>query len=832
MQKKLGEKPIKMTTEPILLTGKTGTSEEDKVIALYNTTLEEAPHVFRSFASNIYQDIYSPNISIKDGMDRLDYDFLRPSERIPIDEKGKIAACLAVYEESGMGIIRNIIDLMADLVVQGIDVVHPKLKNEKFAKRWFHHTVKGPNFSERFVNMLCRSGNNIVKRDTNIISLKQVRQFYKGIGKGDDSDVNAGMQNSRPFGSTPGFNQQTDDKESALDERFQRSNEDGDKVIDKELDTGLQTQTMIIKREIPVHYNLLNPLFIDIYSPELAMFIDNTDIQFGLAVPMETVRKIQNPLSDHDKALINLMPESIVQSIRKSNSSMIPLDSNKIDAYYYKKDDWKIWATPMMYGILSDLYHLRKMKMADLCALDGALSQIRIWKIGDLERKIRPTISSMNRLANILMQSVAGGILELIWGPDLQCQELDPKSYQFLGQSKYEPVLNAIYSGLGVPPLFTGVTASGSFTANFLAIKTFIVRLEYLRDRLRSFWGKELNLLAKALDWDEPAQLVFDRMTLNDEASILQIMLNMVDRGILSDEHMQDMIGAVPNIEKTRLKREMQARKKKKTEPKAGPYHKDHVSSWIDNFIKMGEVTPSQVGIELDKPKKGEKTPNQSKVDLGILGPDSKKMPPIGRGGRPIGKKDSIKRKSKNVKVQRGVGNIQEFTKRVLWASEAQDKISEFLTPKYLELKCKKNLRQLTVDEFNEFEDFKFGVLANIATDGAGDTTDTDIEGQVKDSNIEELITQGETETPEMMGIMYGEMLKNYEKDNGIPSVEIKRKLQCLCYASFTGSFDSYPLDNQDSACTCGGDQTSESGHFDECPVHKGWLENGGFNTF
>jgi hypothetical protein len=212
------------TIEPVMVSTKV--DGEEKSVALFNTALEQAPHVLRTIASNIYNNIYSPNTSVRDSFDRWDYDLLRQGERIPEDDKGKILACMNIYEESGFGIVKNIIDLMAELTVQGIDVVHKKKKNEKFAKAWFHKTVKGPEFSERFTNLLCRCGNNFVKRDTNKISLSKVRKYYKGTNEHNSGTID---HTDKPY----------------------------------------KQEVEVERRTIPVRYSLLNPAFIDVYSPEL-----------------------------------------------------------------------------------------------------------------------------------------------------------------------------------------------------------------------------------------------------------------------------------------------------------------------------------------------------------------------------------------------------------------------------------------------------------------------------------------------------------------------------------------------------------------------------------
>ena len=68
--------------------------------------------------------------------------------------------------------------------------------------------------------------------------------------------------------------------------------------------------------------------------------------------------------------MIEKLPPELVDAVRKG-ASLLPLDNSKIAAFSYKKDDWDVWASPMLECILDDLTLLEKMKLADLAALDG-----------------------------------------------------------------------------------------------------------------------------------------------------------------------------------------------------------------------------------------------------------------------------------------------------------------------------------------------------------------------------------------------------------------------------------------------------------------------------
>ena len=70
--------------------------------------------------------------------------------------------------------------------------------------------------------------------------------------------------------------------------------------------------------------------------------------------------------------------------------------------------------------------------------------------------------------------------MDLIWGPELDFKESATQIYKFLGDEKYQPVLNSIYAGMGIPPTLTGIAGNGGgYTNNFVSLKTLIERLEY-----------------------------------------------------------------------------------------------------------------------------------------------------------------------------------------------------------------------------------------------------------------------------------------------------------------------------------------------------------------
>jgi hypothetical protein len=598
-----------------------------------------------AYTYRTYLDI-EPNRSVRTSITRNDYYRFRPEEAVPTRQKRIMKMCMDAYDR--VGIVRNVIDLMGDFGAQGIDIVHPNKAIERFYKKWFEQ-VRGVERSERFLNYLYRSGNVIIKRRTAKINTNKEAELRRTSGA--DMEV-----------QTPKY----------------------------------------VKREIPWAYDFLNPLAVDVLNFYNGMFIG--DPIFVMNLSRTTYDSFTASNVTARNTFSKLPPD--LQKMVKEGKRQIPLDKDKIEVYYYKKDDWLVWANPMIYAILDDLIMLEKMKLADLAALDGAISQIRLWRVGSLDHKIIPRRDVINKVRDILASNTGGGTMDLVWGPELDFKESQSQVYKFLGSEKYQPVLTSIYAGLGIPPTLTGASTGGGYTNNYVSLKTLIERLEYGRQLLTQFWQKEIEMVQKAMGFRFPAQIRFDSIILSDESAAKQLLINLADRAIISNETILERFGEMPDIEKTRIRREEQARRNDNTTPqKASPYHNPNLRNDISKVLVTKDGLDDSFYDELDLPKK----------DLPIATPtgggtqnNSKSPEGNPQGGRPLNTKDSVKRKTKRVLPKSGESTA------VLWAFNAQKTIAETVTPMILDFYNKKNVRSLTKGEFDQLEYLKLCLLTGL----------------------------------------------------------------------------------------------------------------------
>ena len=668
----------------------TWSDESSKEQALSNVQgiLDDYDGIQKSsaYARRSFLDI-EPNISVRTGFDRRDYDRFRSGESVPQKQKEAIRMCMAAYDR--VGLVRNVIDLMGDFACQGINLVHPNKRIEKFYKAWFNK-INGKERSERFLNLLYRTGNVVTKRRTAKITKKIEDELRRSSGKAD--------------------------------------------IVPESL--------KVKSREIPWKYDFLNPMSVEVLGQELATFVGKP--QFALKISNLLKRHITNGSKNpyHQKLLAQL-PADVLNAV-KQGISILPLDTDKTSVFYYKKDDWLTWANPMIYAILDDILMLEKMKLADISALDGAISNIRLWRIGDLENKILPTKGAINKLRNILAGNVGGGTMDLVWGPEIDFKESSTQVYRFLGSEKYQPVLTNIYAGLGIPPTLTGLATGGGgggFTNNFISLRVLLERLEYGRNILMGFWRQEIEIIQKAMGFRFPATVHFDQMTLSDEASEKNLLIQLADRDIISAETVQERFGEVPQIEKIRIKRESQERQKERMPQKSGPYHNPQHRNDLEKIaLQKDLVGPEDLGVipsddtgdhpfsnpddrrddqkiedkhEEQQNKQDER--DQKKFDNQQKQNPEKKFEPKGRpeDGRPKNAKDQKKRKQKEVKPR--VAASADFANILLWATKAQKDISDIVNPALLAHYSKKNLRALTKQESDEAENIKLSVLSNVS---------------------------------------------------------------------------------------------------------------------
>jgi len=624
-------------------------NQESKSSAMsrYSDGVEAFTGVKKSTAG--YQQTFinvQPNISVRPEYGREDYYAFRPQENPNGDYRRSISMCLSAYDK--VGIIRNIIDLMGDFGSQGIEVVHPNKSVEKFFQQWFK-SVNGKERSERFLNNLYKAGNVITYRSYADIT-PQLETYMKSVAK----DIKVDVPN-------------------------------------------------LTEKQIPWRYTFFNPLTVTLKDGELGLFLGKPRYEISTNKFFDKFENGELPTD-----VINALPPAVKQQIQNGSRS-IPLEADRVRVFHYKKDDWRQWANPMIYAILDDVIMLEKMRLADMSALDGAISNIRLWTLGSLDHKILPNKAAINKLRDILASNVGGGTMELVWGPELSFSESSSDVYKFLGSEKYTAVLNSIYAGLGVPPTLTGMASSGGgFTNNFISLKTLVERLQYGRDILVQFWEKELEIVRQAMGFRYRPHIHFDTMTLSDDEAQKQLLIQLADRDIISHTTLLERFGEIPEIEHIRVGREEKGRTVETMPPKASPFHNANHKQELEKIaLQSGKVTTDDLGMDSSVPQDRQMPPDPNAANVGG-GTDTEK--PSNPNGRPVNQRDEGPRKQRIAKPKTTPG-VAEL---VMWSEAAWSDMSEIVNKAFLGINQKKSLRQLSKSQAQQLEALKLDVFTNL----------------------------------------------------------------------------------------------------------------------
>ena len=385
-----------------------------------------------------------------------------------------------------------------------------------------------------------------------------------------------------------------------------------------------------------------------------------------------------------------------------------------------------------------------------------------MWNVGSLDHKILPNKGAIDKLRNILASNVGGGTMDLVWGPELSYTESNSQIYKFLGTEKYQPVLNSIYAGLGIPPTLTGLAGqNGGFTNNFISLKTLIERLEYGRELLREFWSQEIYYIQKAMGFAKPAELHFEYMILSDEAAEKNLLIQLADRDIISVETLREKLGVLNNIESVRLTKEGNLRDKNKMPLKADPYHNANVESEFAKIaLQKGEIGIEDVtDIKPSNPAVLNDTPKEQESNK-----------PIEEGGRPKFSKDQGPRKQRRV-LPKDTPSTNVATLSI-WANEAQKKLSDIINPFVLSHYNKNNLRELSKHEVSQLESIKFRTLCAL-------TPYQDID----ESTIAEIMSAQPEPSKAQIKIKDDLIFEFIQKNDRTPSLDEARQIYNMSYS-------------------------------------------------
>ena len=507
--------------------------------------------------------------------------------------RNRIASCREAYTH--IGIIGNAVDLMVDFALEGLIIVHESRGLQRFFWQWAKKVQLGY-ICEQILKAYFRDSNVPVLSFRGRIKPKQLKQWKSTVAK---------------------------------------------QVLAKNPDAF--SEDKIERRVIPYKYSVLDVLNLEKVGSELF-----GTAQYLYSIP-ESDKKFLNK-EDHTPAeltMINRLRDAIGPADYNilKETGRLPLPADRLSMLYYKKDDSKRWANPMLWRCIDDLKFKSLLRDMDVSVAESVINTITIIALGDTPAGFPASKDMYEKMTDLLKTPTKSQTM--VWNDLVKIIAEYPPVEKILGKEKYEQVDGDIRAGLGISEVLIN-GEGGNYSNSFLSVKTLTERLQSARTVLLDWVNGEITKVAQAMGIKKPAWVKMRHMDLTDAEAEKTLLLELVDRGMVSYRTCVERFGENADIEIQRMKEEDAFRRKNEGK---FPYV----------LIKTGKFGPSMgngptpyLGLLDNETLDQRQTQDadiireRQKVEL-----DHFKNPPQQEGGVPQEKK-STKKKEKGLPTEQG----------------------------------------------------------------------------------------------------------------------------------------------------------------------------------
>ena len=614
-------------------------------------------------------------------------------------DHARIAQCIMLYKTEG--IVQRIVHLLADFVVENIDIMHPDLTVHQFYQAWMTKVDLKARL-HRFVVDLLTTGNVFIWTQEAKLKDSEKRDMKRGIAAelvGDDLVVSIADKDGRTLRDKSISISVEDDELETLKELKDacRENASAGRVneimLNRAKSDTRNDPADPLKRKpnvaIPWRYTSLNPLQMEPRGSRFAnehhwvMLLHKRDMK-----PMAKYMNYRH-YTDIGTTKVNI-PEIFKGKLNPTNRkgsdyvAELQLDPKRLSVIQdVTKADYENWATPQILPAVKEVQFKRMLRQGEVSAMESMKHMITLIKLGDTKEGFIPTEEQIERVAAAL----AGGSQShhLIWDDLIEGQVLQPNIGNIFDPKKYEQVDKDIYASLGVSEnVFTG---NASYSNSFLTVKLLLEKLETIRNQLGSWLRVELKKIADAMKFKRLPMVQWGFMSLRDENAERKLFLDLYDRGVVSEQTLLERFGTDFDIETERQK----------------------LSREIKKSLNVNE--------------EGEKPNVQVMMPRGPFIKEPKPAPPVGKpgekkdenpkpAGRPPGTGTPLT-KQRDTKPQ-GLASIAKLQEVSEFAKSALSTVTSILTNEVITANEVKDSRSLTKAQKVDLEELILMTFASI----------------------------------------------------------------------------------------------------------------------
>jgi hypothetical protein len=386
-----------------------------------------------------------------------------------IDVRDTIILCQKAYYN--FSVFRNTIDLMTEFSISNLYYTGGSKKSREFFETLFKK-INIDDLQSRFFREYYRSGNVFIYR------------FNAKMEKSDVFKIN----------QTFGISQASEDL------------------------------------EIPSKYIILNPS--DIQLQGSISF--STGVYYKVVTDYE-LQRLRHPQTEEDREVFDNLPEQTKKLIEDTknvgmSAVTIPLDTDKLVAVFYKKQDYEPFAVPMGYPVLEDINWKQEMKQMDMAVARTTNQAILLVTMG-----AKPEEGGVNQKNLMAMQKLfenesVGRVLISDYTTDAKF--VIPDIGNILDPKKYDVVNQDIQMGLN-----NILLSDEKFANTSIKVQVFMERLKQgRRVFLENFLMPEIRRISKELGFKNYPTAHFEDVDLRDTSVYSRIYSRLIELGVLTAE--------------------------------------------------------------------------------------------------------------------------------------------------------------------------------------------------------------------------------------------------------------------------------------------------------
>jgi hypothetical protein len=299
--------------------------------------------------------------------------------------------------------------------------------------------------------------------------------------------------------------------------------------------------------EIPAKYIILNPS--DIQLQGSISF--STGVYYKVITDYE-LQILRHPQTEEQKEVFESLPEETKKLINETknvgmSAVTLPLDTNRLVAVFYKKQDYEPFAVPMGYPVLEDINWKEEMKQMDMAVARTTNQAILLITMG-----AKPQDGGVNQKNLMAMQKLfenesVGRVLISDYTTDAKF--VIPDIGNILDPKKYDVVNQDIQMGLN-----NILLSDEKFANTSIKVQVFMERLKQSRRVfLENFLMPEIRRISKEMGFKNYPTAHFEDVDLKDTSVYSRIYSRLIELGVLTPEEGIQAIesGRFPTLEES-----------------------------------------------------------------------------------------------------------------------------------------------------------------------------------------------------------------------------------------------------------------------------------------